>query len=141
MTPADFSQVARLDLEAFGTDRSYFLAQRSRRYPSLCKVQVEESHIVGYIMARRRAALVVVGPWIVSQAARQPENLLLSLCAVYPGDLVHLGVLADNLTAVRMLQNLDLTQRQDPPIRMGLGKAVHLSMPGMCFANGSPAKG
>jgi ribosomal protein S18 acetylase RimI-like enzyme len=141
MTPDDFKDVARLDREAFGSDRSDFLLQRFKRYTYLGKVLEVNHQILGFIMGKARENLVVAGPWIVSPAVEHPQDLFISLGSVVPGIPISLGVLADSRQAVRLLKQLNLYARENPPTRMGLYKKEHLSNPGMCFAVGSPAKG
>ena len=141
MTLADLEMVCRLDLEAFGADRGFFLRRRLELAPDLCQVLVPGSRIAGYIMARQRSGLLAVGPWVVREGIDRPERLLESLVLAAGDADIALGVLGIHAPAVEFIRSLGLAERPFPPWRMVLGRRGRLGASRCCFAVGSAAKG
>jgi ribosomal protein S18 acetylase RimI-like enzyme len=141
MTPADLAVVTEMDRGVFGADRSFFLQRRLSLHPQLCQVLEVEGQIRGFIMGRARADLVSAGPWVVPSHVARPDQLLAGLAAVGDGPDLALGVLEVNSHAVKMMQDLDLSQRPHPPWRMVLGASASLGSSEEAYAIGSAAKG
>ena len=141
MNRDDLDAIGQMDRAAFGADRRFFLEQRSRQYPALCKVLEQDGEIRGFVLGRCSEGLVSAGPWVVQAGLAHPERLLESL-AVEAGDrTLGLGVLETNETAAATVRSLGFSERADPPWRMVLGAAGRLGTASMCYAIGSPAKG
>ena len=126
MRPEDFQAVREIDREAFGADRGFFLQRRLASYPELCKVLDRDGEVAGFIMGRRAADLVCVGPWVVRRGVEQPQQLLESLAAEVEGRVLWVGVLEENVVAAALLRSFGLAERAEPPWRMRLGSSGHL---------------
>jgi len=141
MVREDLNAVGLLDREAFGADRSTFLRRRLESYPDLCRVLWRGSEMAGFIMGRRVAQIVSVGPWVMRPGAARPEALLANV-AVPTEDLsVHVGTLETSTAAAALLHALGFVPREDPPWRMVRGPWHDLASSPRLFAIGSPAKG
>ncbi len=141
MQVADLEAVCRLDLEAFGEDRVFFLKHRFALHPALCLVLEQDGRLAGYIMARRRPDLVAAGPWVLGPAAKEAEKLLEGLAVAAAGALVTLGVLENNAEAAGIVRALGFDERPSSPWRMAFGPLAELGASDRCYAVGSPAKG
>lgn len=137
----DLKVVSRIDRDAFGADRAFFLKRRHSLYPGFCKVLVEDGAVRAFIMGMRGNGVVSVGPWIVRQEAERPLDLLEGiLCEADPLPL-RIGILETNTAAVRAVQSLGSLEPQAPSWRMVLGEMDTLGMSTDCYAIGSAAKG
>jgi ribosomal protein S18 acetylase RimI-like enzyme len=145
MQEADLEQVFRLDRQAFGADRSFFLRRRLKRFPDMSRVLEQEGRITGFLLGRQGETpdgpWFAAGPWIVLPGVEHPEALLESLAP--PGDalMLSLGILETNTEALRLVQSLNFKERLDSPWRMGLGRPGNLGASPAAFAVGSAAKG
>jgi len=137
----DLDAVGQLDRTAFGADRRFFLEQRARQHPELCKVLVQDGDIHGFVLGRCSEGLVSAGPWVVKTDADHPERLLESLASEAGDRTLSLGVLETNKPAAAIIRSLGFSERADPPWRMVHGAAGQLGAGPMCYAIGSPAKG
>ena len=141
MLAGDLPEVCHLDRQAFGDDRSFFLASRLKSFPDLCKVLVEDGHICGYICGRSGAGFVAGGPWIAANEDIDPLPLLESLACEAGDSILSIGVLESNTRATALVRALGLAERPDSPWRMALGSGDDLGRSPICLAVGSAAKG
>jgi len=137
----DLKEVCRLDRDAFGDDRSYFLERRLSAHPRFAKVLEQGGRIAGFILGILGRGLVAAGPWVVRAEAERPLSLLEGF-ALETGNLpLRIGVLETNLRAVESLHGLGGLQPQRSSWRMVLGPGGRLGNSPLCWAVGSPAKG
>jgi ribosomal protein S18 acetylase RimI-like enzyme len=141
MTQEDMQQVASLDSQAFGEDRSFFLLHRLERYPDLGWVMVEGGHITGYILGRSGEAWLSAGPWVVSETISDPGDLLQAFALGASGRPVTVGILEKNHAACDLVRSLGFEARADSPWRMAFGPFEHLGASLACYAIGSAAMG
>jgi hypothetical protein len=112
MEEADLAEVCKLDLQAFGEDRSFFLARRWQLFPELSKVMIEKGELAGYITGRRNQSWAAAGPWVVARGASNPQYLLESLACEVKGATLNIGVLESNQIAVEMIRSWDSKSEQ-----------------------------
>jgi ribosomal protein S18 acetylase RimI-like enzyme len=141
MQQADLPAVYRLDQEAFGANRGYYIKRRLELFPHFCKVMVEDGQLTGFITANGRDDLVSVGPWIVKDNSNEALWLLKSVVREVGDVPINLSILENNQKAVERMYGLGFTIRKDCPWRMALGPDENLGMSNQCQAIGSPAKG
>ena len=141
MASVDLDQVARLDEQVFGADRSFFLRRKWSLFPKLCRVVEHEGEVAGYIFGWRGKGMLALGPWVVLPQIDRPDSLLESLASETPDAKVTLGVLESNVQAVNLLRSLGFTEGKTPPWRMVLGPSQRLGDSPCCYGLGSPAKG
>jgi ribosomal protein S18 acetylase RimI-like enzyme len=145
MRPDDLEEVFRLDRQAFGADRSFFLARRLARFPELSKVLVQDGRLAGFLLGRRgqvpEGEWTAAGPWVVAPGVEQPEELLESLAPQGGSLRLSVGVLETNAAAVSLVRSLGFTGRQDSPWRMALGEPGNLGDSPLALAVGTAAKG
>jgi GNAT superfamily N-acetyltransferase len=141
MRPEHLPEVGRLDRQAFGAGRGFFLARRLAFYPERCYVLEQAGEMAGFIMGRQGGEYVPVGPWLVRPGVAHPERLLESLAAGIGGRELAFGVLETNRPAVQMARALGLDEVQASPWRMALGPATDLGASPELYAIGSAAKG
>jgi predicted N-acetyltransferase YhbS len=141
MQPADLPAVCRLDQEAFGADRGFYLKRRLKLFPRLFKVMVEDGQLTGFITACGGDESVSVGPWIVKDNSDQALWLLKSIVHEVGDVPVRLSILENNRKAAERMYGLGFTIRKECPWRMALGPDEDLGMSDQCHAIGSPAKG
>jgi len=142
MTADDLPAVTRLDHEAFGDDRSFFLSWFLRRSPELCLVlDSGQGPLWGFILGRYGDGSLAAGPWVVRPGTPGPERLLTGLAAAGQCHTVGLGVLETSTAAVATVEALGLRRHPDPPWRMVLGQQNCLGGSELSWAVGSAAKG
>jgi ribosomal protein S18 acetylase RimI-like enzyme len=141
MQISDLPEVCRLDLEAFGAERGFFLKRRLELFPELCKVMIEEDRVTGFITGRRGEEWVSAGTWVVEDSSAKALCLLESLACEVGKMPISLGILEANQKAVKQMLSLGFKIRKDSPWRMVLGPAEDLGMSDQCWAVGSAAKG
>jgi ribosomal protein S18 acetylase RimI-like enzyme len=141
MQASDLSAVFALDRQAFGADRSFFLARRLELFPELCQMMIEDDKLVGFILGRCGEGWAAAGPWVLAQGAHQPIRLLESLASTAGNVSVSIGVLETNHESVALIHSLGFTLREDSPWRMALGPSSDLGASPLCFAVGTAAKG
>ncbi len=145
MLPKDLPDVFRLDRQAFGADRSFFLERRLRRFPELSRILVQDGRLAGFLLGRcgqfSGSEWTAVGPWVVAPGVERPEELLESLAPEGGSLQLSLGVLETNDRAVSLVRSLDFAERPDSPWRMVLGKPGNLGDTPLAFAVGTAAKG
>lgn len=141
MRAADLPVVLKLDREAFGADRSFFLQRRLALYPQLSWVLECGGQVVGFILGRHGADWVAAGPWVVAPDAESPEHLLEGLAQEARGMTISVGVLETNTAATRILTSCGLAERPTWTWRMVLGTAGGVGTSDQLYAIGTPAKG
>ncbi|HEX9935173.1 MAG TPA: GNAT family N-acetyltransferase, partial [bacterium] len=141
MTEADLVKVLRLDRDAFGADRSFFLLRRFRMHPELCHIFVQSMDVYGYLFGRRGNHLVSFGPWYCDSHVSFPAALLQNAAAEVEGMRIGVGVLETNGNAIECIRSIGLEERPDPPWRMVLGQVDRLGMSERLYAIGSAATG
>ena len=129
----DLPSVYLLDRQAFGADRSDFLAHRLRYYPNLCKVIVDGDHVSGFILGQQGDRWFAAGPWVVSNRTSRPESLLESLACEAGETPLNLGILESNRRGVELVASLGFEARPDPPWRMALGPSKDLGDSPTCL--------
>jgi GNAT superfamily N-acetyltransferase len=141
MTFKDLEKVLALDLEQFGDDRSFFLRRKFERYPELSFIARPGEMLFGYLFASPGEGVISVGPWAMLPKLAPPLALLEHLSEVVPGELLRIGVLESNQSAVALLRaTLGLTENE-PSWRMVLGDEQWPGSSEWLYAIGSPAKG
>jgi GNAT superfamily N-acetyltransferase len=141
MVVSDLEQVFGLDRLSFGADRTFFLRRRLEIYPELSYVLMDGERVTGFILGRKGEGWVSAGPWVISEGAKNPTELLKSF-ALQAGDLpISLGVLECNRQACDLVRSLGFVERTDSPWRMALGDSADLGISPKCLAVGSAAKG
>jgi len=141
MRTDDLQTVFALDRQAFGANRSFFLARRLQLFPELCQVMVEDGKLAGFILGRRGEGWAAAGPWVIAQEASAPLRLLESLARQVGEVSISVGVLETSRRAVELIHSLGFAMRQDSPWRMALGSSGDLGASPLCFAVGTAATG
>ncbi len=141
MRREDLDEIRRLDRDAFGDDRSFFLERRLILYPRFAKVMEQAGRIEGFILGIRGRGLVAAGPWVVRANVETPLALLEGLALETEGLPIRIGLLETNARAAAALNLLPGLQSRQPSWRMVLGSGEHLGDTPLCWAVGSPAKG
>ncbi|MFW9806354.1 MAG: GNAT family N-acetyltransferase [Candidatus Thorarchaeota archaeon] len=111
MTRSDIDEVERFDTEFFGAIRRDFIDSRLRNFPSLCKVLEIEGCIAGYIMGSERYDFIRIGPWVMNTHLERAEDLLQAFASECGERLLHIGVLENNLGALRILKRHGFIQK------------------------------
>jgi ribosomal protein S18 acetylase RimI-like enzyme len=137
----DLKEVCRIDRDAFGDDRSFFVKRRFSLFPRYAKILEQGGRITGFILGIQGRGLVAAGPWVVRAEAERPLSLLEGLARETGNLPLRIGVLETSLRAVESLRGLGGLQPQRPSWRMVLGPGGRLGNSPLCWAVGSPAKG
>jgi ribosomal protein S18 acetylase RimI-like enzyme len=141
MVISDLEQVFRLDGSSFGADRSFFLRRRLELFPELSYVMMDHERVTGFILGRCGEGWVSAGPWVISEDAENPVELLDSF-ALQAGDRpISIGILETNHQACHLIRSLGFVERVESPWRMAHGRSADLGASPSCFAVGSAAKG
>lgn len=141
MNAEDLPAVQKLDYEAFGADRGFFLQRRLSLYPELSQVLECHGQVVGFILGRRGPDWVAAGPWVVAPGVEDPEHLLESFALETEGIAIEIGVLETNAAAIETIHLCGLVERPICPWRMMLGSEGHVGTANQLYAIGSAAKG
>jgi ribosomal protein S18 acetylase RimI-like enzyme len=141
MVVSDLDQVFRLDELSFGADRSFFISRRLEIYPELSYVMMDGEKVSGFILGRSGEDWVSAGPWVMSDDAKNPMELLNSFALPLGDRPISIGILATNQQACDLVRSLGFMERVDSPWRMALGRSCDLGASPQCFAVGSAAKG
>ena len=141
MRKGDLPEVRRLDRQAFGDDRGFFLERRFLLYPRFAEVLERRGRLEGFILALQGRGLVSAGPWVVAPEAGDPLALLAGLALETAGAALRIGVLGTNEQAVAALGRISGLTPQHASLRMVLGPSDRLGNSPLCWAVGSPAKG
>ena len=135
----DFSDVVRLDAEAFGAERPSVLRSLSGRNPDLCFALRNGSALAGFIIARQGANAMQIGPWVARDAAAAERLLIACFCRMI-GRRVFVDVVAPNIPANSLIKRYGFTV-QRTLTRMFLGENAHPGRPPWVFGISSPEKG
>lgn len=141
MESRDLPEVSRLDREAFGADRGYFLERRRSLYPELGWVAEDGEGIAGFILGHIGNDVVSLGPWILAKRWPRPGDLFRAVCAEAGDRRLRVGVLETSEAAVRFLRSVHGLAEIPASRRMVLGASDRLGNSPLCWAIGSPAKG
>ena len=141
MRREDLPEICRLDRQAFGDDRGFFLERRLELYPKFAKVLERAGHLEGFILGLQGRGLVAAGPWIIGPESECPLALLAGIALETAGTPLRVGVLETNSRAVAALNSLPGLVPQHASLRMVLGPSDRLGNSPLCWAVGSPAKG
>jgi len=144
MRRQDLADVLRLDRDAFGDDRSFFLERRFSSYPRFAKVLESDGRIAGFILGMQGRNIVGAGPWVAGEDVERPAALLESLAAETADLPIRIGVLESNVRAVAALRDSPGLAAVHASRRMILGSGgpdARLGHSRLCWAVGSPAKG
>jgi hypothetical protein len=137
----DLETIAAIDRGVFGADRSRYLERRFSLFPELCRTMVSNNRISGYIMGQPGVGVISVGPWVVSEQAESPMDLVQNLATATGDKELRIGVLESNLTAADLLRSIDTLEETTASFRMVLGQQTPLGMSSRIYAIGSAAKG
>ncbi|MBN1334129.1 MAG: GNAT family N-acetyltransferase [Synergistales bacterium] len=140
MSLRDLALIYDIDRELFGDDRSFFLEKCLRNYPRYCLVEEKKGRITGYLFGRKGKGLIVAGPWAVLQRG-DPMAMMEGLSFVAKGIPLRIGVLENNLEAVRLMRSLDGFQEEEFSWRMEWGLPSGLGDNPCLFGIGSAARG
>lgn len=139
MHRGDLAQIAELDTQAFGADRSNVLAALSGRDPGLCFAVRDSEGISGYLIAREGREAIQLGP-VVARSSSVAEELLDALFRAVPGRRIFVDVPAPNQEGGEILAAHGFTpQRQFT--RMILGESGLPDNVGLVFGTGGAEKG
>jgi hypothetical protein len=141
MSLADLDVVARIDREAFGANRRFFLEYRLRLFPSLCKVIRTGEALSAFCMAQPGHGVVSIGPWLAVDGVERPADLLESVAAERPGAPLRIGILESNSRALREVRAMQGLAETNPSWRMVLGPDMRLGTSGQLLAIGAASKG
>jgi len=141
MATSDLDQVFKLDRSSFGEDRSFFLRRRLYLFPELCYVMVDGDRLTGFILGRGGEDWVSAGPWVVSEDAENPIDLISAFTFKVGERPISIGILETNPQACDLVRSIGLQERVESPWRMALGKPDDLGASPRCYAVGSGAKG
>jgi predicted N-acetyltransferase YhbS len=141
MTMNDRDVVSRLDRDAFGDDRTFFLSRRLKAHPELCYCQTRNSEVIGFVMARPGRGVVSVAPWISHNIDDTGFHLLRALACDTCEVRLRIGILESNRAGVSMLRTMERLEESEPSWRMVLGADIGLGASDQILAIGSPAKG
>ena len=110
MKPSDLGIIDKFDSEIFGASRMSFIESRLKRFPRLCKVLEIDENLVGYIMGSERHDFFRIGPWVMRSHLERAEDLLQEF-AVETRELpLQIGLLENNVSALRILWKHKFTQ-------------------------------
>jgi hypothetical protein len=141
MTSADIDTVSRMDREAFGADRRFFLERRVRLFPHLCKAMETEGAISGFCVGQPGHEVISIGPWLVGDGVKRPMELLEGIAADTGSAELRLGILESSSVAVDQVRALQGLTETKPSWRMVLGPDAGLGASPKLYAIGSGAKG
>jgi ribosomal protein S18 acetylase RimI-like enzyme len=141
MTHTDLQEVAAIDIEAFGADRTRYLVRRFELFPQLCKSMVLGNSVAGYIMGQPGLGVISVGPWVVTTSAKSPVELLESIALEVGDRQLRIGVLESNANAVKRLRSISNLEETTPSFRMIFGQKTGVGKSSQLYAIGSAAKG
>jgi len=117
------ADIARLDSQYFGADRSKVVSRLFQKYPEYCFVSRSGSTIDGYVMCRKADAGYKLGPLVCDPTNPRMAKKLLVICmsTLEQDKGVYIGVPAPNKAAIKVLMELGFEQ-YSKIIRMRRGK-------------------
>ena len=125
MRPEDVDGVLELDTRMFGLKRSHILVRLLEEYPDLAWVDYRQGQLEGYLLGRRTATGVYLGPWM-SWSVASAERLLLVAMEQLQGGNVTLNI-PDNNGRGRILASDHNLQRMRHCTRMIYGDAAPIT--------------
>jgi predicted N-acetyltransferase YhbS len=141
MRPDDLEIVLRLDREAFGADRAFFLRRRFESFPQFCMTLETDKHVAGFIMGQPGRGVVTVGPWLINDPTRNPLDLIRGVALKTGNTRLRLAILETNTGAAALCRSLNTFEETEPSWRMAMGSEDNLGMSARLLALGSPSKG
>ncbi|PKO15385.1 MAG: hypothetical protein CVU39_10750 [Chloroflexi bacterium HGW-Chloroflexi-10] len=138
----DLPQIFDMDLQFFGSDRSFFLERRLRHYPELCWKWQDINGLQAYLFGRVGiGGWVTAGPWVSRRSAQETLPLLEHFQSAIGNQPFSIGVLESTNQTVQLLVQNGMQPNPEPPMRMFLGLVPNMVGSEQCLAIGSPAKG
>ncbi len=141
MTEGDLAEVAQLDSQAFGADRSYFFRLQMAHRGDLCLVQGSAGRVEGFLFGRLGRGVVTAGPWYARDPGMASPALLEALAYRAAGLPLVIGILETNRVAHELAREAGLHELPNPPTRMVAGMVDGWPLDPQLLAIGSPAKG
>lgn len=108
----DVDTVLELDTALFGARRTHILVRLLEEFPDLAWVDVQHGQAEGYLLGRRTAAGVTLGPWMAWSAA-PAERLLRAALEQVQGAEVTLNIPAQNARARILASDHNLKRVRD----------------------------
>ena len=141
MLDEDIDEVSRLDEMYFKLKRRKLLEYVYSNFPELCFTAWKGEELEGYIMAKKGADIVKIGPWVVNPGKVDvAEELLHSVMNETLGKRIWVGCPEDNYTSVSIL-NRNGFESLPSSLRMYYGKPTLHEKPEGIFGLGGPDKG
>jgi ribosomal protein S18 acetylase RimI-like enzyme len=128
LRPNNLKPIAKFDAKFFGADRTRVLQSLYDDFPNQCWIAKRNRKILGYIMNRKDSDVCRVGPWVCRPKHLEIAKELFEACvdAMHEKTVeIHVGVLATNLDAVALIEDLGFTQ-VSKSIRMFMGKQTQV---------------
>lgn len=137
MSHEDIDSVVELDCRAVGHDRTKLLSQLCQEWPESGRVLRQDGRIAGFLLSRRGANAVQIGPCITDRDAGW--QLLDDAFSRFAGQHVYVDIPIANASAVKLAQACGLQeQRRLLRMRRGASAPVHVSR---IWASSGPEKG
>jgi ribosomal protein S18 acetylase RimI-like enzyme len=141
MNNDDLETIIKMDRDAFGADRAFFLMRRFEIYPDLCLILENNGHIDGYIMGLPGKGVVAICPWFQNDTKHEPLDLLRGIASKIGDTVINLGIMERNTKASNLIRSLKTFEETEPSMRMVMGDDDSLGQSPKLFAIGSAAKG
>jgi GNAT superfamily N-acetyltransferase len=125
MRPEDVDAVLELDARLYGFPRRHILVRLLEEFPDLAWVDVHKGRLEGYLLGRRMADSVDLGPWMSASAA-SAERLLLIALEQLQGQTVTLNIPDSNSRGIVLASDHNL-QRVWQTTRMAYGDRLSQS--------------
>jgi GNAT superfamily N-acetyltransferase len=119
LRPDDTAAVLAMDTECFGVPREHIPTRLISEFPELAWVDYDHNQLTGYLLGRRMAGQVYLGPW-VSWSAASAERLLRIALERLQGEDVVLNIPDTNGRALILASDHNL-RRQRHCMRMIYG--------------------
>lgn len=140
MVETDIGKIAAFDSQYFGGQRDGFLRMRFSAYPEFARVIEKREKIQGFIMGSRSGSSVRIGPWVVNTQEGYAEQLLLEFAGMMEGTTLRIGVLENNVQALKLLCRCGFKERSHS-WRMLFGEDTEATLSDHLYAICSPARG
>lgn len=141
MTEEDFNIIRTIDLLHFGGNREDFLQMRFSKHPELSYVLQCENELQGFIMGTySNQGALRIGPWVMTNNSSSAEQLLGAITAGPSVELLKIGVLETNTTALDILKRYGFKETSFS-WRMLYGNETLASLSNHLYAIGGPDRG
>ncbi|MHA1492581.1 MAG: GNAT family N-acetyltransferase [Candidatus Thorarchaeota archaeon] len=140
MTERDLEEIATFDSQHFGSQRDYFLRMRFSTFQEFGRVIEVDDKIQGFIMGSRSGSSVRIGPWVMNTQDEFAEQLLLEFAGMVEGNTLKIGVLENNVQALKLLDRYDFKEKSYS-WRMLYGEDTEVTLSNHLYAIFSPARG